>query len=296
MCAIGNQAKALGREVVFIIKWIPRTTPVETIAKPRVTDANNMWDTLREGKRACLRAIKIKNSRGDEVLAARRVYRLTERTIDKREQHMLFAMYVLEVLNTTLPEASFTPEQIIALYADHGTHEKFHSEFKTDMDLTRLPSSKFNTIYLDFTLAAVAMNVLRLVGKHRLFGADAPVRHRVQRRRRCTVIQELMFKAARMVHHASQWVLGWGANDSAFVVFERHWPSSIQPEALTVSDSDAKTTRGSLNGCAPRLWRDQTQLTKPSCVQKNAVLLAVKVISRNSDYERESKLGHQEGN
>ena len=30
----------------------------------------------------------------------------------------------------------------MALYADHATHERFHSEFKTDLDLTRLPSDK----------------------------------------------------------------------------------------------------------------------------------------------------------
>jgi hypothetical protein len=151
---------------------------------------------------------------------ARRVYRLTERTIDKRGQQM--PEYVLEGWSTTLPE-SFTTEQVIALYADHGTHEQFHSEFKTDMDLTRLPSGKFDTNYLVCALAAVAMNLLRLVGQHTLLGADAPVRHTAQRRRIRTVMQELMFKAARMVHHARQWVLGLGANDAAFAVFERHW-------------------------------------------------------------------------
>jgi hypothetical protein len=222
MCAIGNQAKALGREVAFIIKWNPRTTPVETIAKARVSDANTVWDTLREGKRACLWADKIQICHGDDVLAARRVYRLTERTIDKRGQQMLLPEYVLEGWSTTLPE-SFTTEQVIALYADHGTHEQFHSEFKTDMDLTRLPSGKFDTNYLVCALAAVAMNLLRLVGQHTLLGADAPVRHTAQRRRIRTVMQELMFKAARMVHHARQWVLGLGANDAAFAVFERHW-------------------------------------------------------------------------
>jgi hypothetical protein len=35
--------------------------------------------------------------------------------------------------------------------------------------------------------------------------------------------QELMVKAARMVEHARQWVLGLGANDPAFAVFARHW-------------------------------------------------------------------------
>ena len=51
---------------------------------------------------------------------------------------MLFPEYVLEGWSTTLgPEIA--DEQIIALYRDHATHEQFHAEFKTDMDLNRLP-------------------------------------------------------------------------------------------------------------------------------------------------------------
>ena len=223
MCAIGQHATALKREIAFIIKWNPRTTPVETVAKSKVAEANTVWVTLREGKRQCLWADGIELKHGDAVLAARRVYRLTERTIDKRGQQMLLPEYVLEGWSTTLPEATFTPEQVIALYADHGTHEQFHSEFKTDMDLNRLPSGKFDTNYLVCALAAVAMNLLRLVGQHTLHEPDAPVRHTAQRRRIRTVMQELMFKAARMVRHARQWVLGLGANDRAFAVFERHW-------------------------------------------------------------------------
>lgn len=223
MCAIGKQARTLAREVAFIIKWNPRTTPVETIAKNKTLDAHTVWATLREGKRQCQWEDRIELKHGDDVLAARRVYRLTERTVDKRGQQMLLPEYVLEGWSTTLPEASFTPEQVIALYADHGTHEQFHSEFKTDMDLVRLPSGKFDTNYLVCALAAVAMNLLRLVGQHTLHEPEAPVRHTAQRRRIRTVMQELVFKAARMLHHARQWVLGLGANDRAFAVFERHW-------------------------------------------------------------------------
>jgi hypothetical protein len=180
-------------------------------------------------------------------LAARRVYRLTERTIDKHGQQLLLPEYVLEGWSTTLPEAHFSCEQVIALYADHGTHEQFHAELfgcaesfaslrtatlwrpapfglvKTDMDLTRLPSGKFDTNYLVCALAAVAMNLLRLVGQHTLHEPDAPVRHSAQRRRIRTVMQELMFKAVRMVRHARQWVLGLGANDAAYALFSRHW-------------------------------------------------------------------------
>lgn len=222
MGAIDQHGAELGREVAFIIKWNPRRTPVETIAAARVADAGASWIQLREGKRECLWSEAVQISGGAGTVNARRIHRLSERTIDKRGQRMLVPEYVLEGWSTTLPDR-FDAQAIIDLYADHGTHEQFHSEFKTDMGLERLPSGKFDTNYLVCALAAVAMNLLRLLGQHTLHESDSPVRHSAQRRRIRTVMQELMFKAARMLRHARQWVLGLGANDSAFAVFERHW-------------------------------------------------------------------------
>jgi len=224
MCAIDQQAKQLKRAVAFIIKWNPRKTPVETIAKARVVDASTAWTVLREGKRECLWSDSVELKHAQHTLAARRIYRLTERTIDKRGLQMLLPEYVLEGWSTTLPDtAVFGAQQIIDMYADHGTHEQFHSEFKTDMDLVRLPSGKFDTNYLVCAHAAVAMNLLRLIGQHTLDGKDSPVRHQAHRRRIRTVMQELMFEATRMDRHARQWVLGLGANDGGFAVFQRRW-------------------------------------------------------------------------
>ncbi len=56
---------------------------------------------------------RIKRKHGDAMLAARRMYRLIERTIDKRGQQMLLPEYVLEGWSTTLAKASFTPGQVI---------------------------------------------------------------------------------------------------------------------------------------------------------------------------------------
>ena len=152
----------------------------------------------------------------------RRVYRLTERSTDKHGNPLLLPEYTLEGWTTTLPEA-FSAVQVIELYCDHATHEQFHSEFKTDMDLERLPSGKFDTNYLVCQLAAVAMNLLRLIGQNTLSEPDAPVRHVAKRRRIKTVMQELMFKAARMIRHAERLVLGLGESDRGFAVFERHY-------------------------------------------------------------------------
>ena len=65
------------------------------------------------------------------------------------------------------------------------------------------------------------VNILRLIDQNALIGKDAPLRHAAKRRRMKTVMQEIMFKAGRMIKHAGRWVLGLGANDSAHTVFER---------------------------------------------------------------------------
>jgi hypothetical protein len=148
MQEICAQGAAQEREMAFIIKWNPRTAPVETIAAHKVADTGTAWQTLRPGKRECvwqdmLDLVDV----GNEANPARRVYRLTERTIDRHGNALLLPEYVLEGWTTTLP-ARFEAQDVMALYADHATHEQFHAEFKSDMDLERLPSGKFDTNYL----------------------------------------------------------------------------------------------------------------------------------------------------
>ena len=220
---ITAQATALNREIAFIIKWNPRRAPVEEIAATRVADTSTQWVIDRPGKRECVWQESLTLAGvGSDANPARRVYRLTERTIDKHGVVLLLPEYVLEGWTTTLPER-FGAADIVALYCDHATHEQFHSEFKSDMDLERLPSGKFDTNYLVCQLAAMAMNLLRLIGQNTLNEPDSPVRHTAKRRRIKTVMQEMMFKAGRMTKHAGRWILGLGESDSGFAVFERHY-------------------------------------------------------------------------
>ena len=113
----------------------------------------------------------------------------------------------------------FSAQDIIALYAEHATHEQFHSEFKTDLDLTRLPSGKFDPNYLVCQLAALGMNILRLMGQRGLLGPHAPVRHPAKRRRIKTVMQELIDRAGRLIETGRRIILGLGANDRAAKAF-----------------------------------------------------------------------------
>lgn len=192
------------------------------MAAQRVADASTALAQLREGKHECIWSEMLDlEGVGSAANPARRIYRLTERTLDKEGQVMLMPHYTLDGWTTTLPVAAFDESAVLALHYNHATHEQFHSEFKTDMDLSRLPSGKFDTNSLVCALAAVAMNILRLMGQSALLSKDAPSRHAAKRRRIKTVMQELMYKVGRMIKHAGRWALGIGAHDSGFALFDQ---------------------------------------------------------------------------
>jgi hypothetical protein len=70
-------------------------------------------------------------------------------------------------------------------------------------------------------LAAVSMNILRLMGQRALLGPDTPVLHSAKRRRIKTVVLELIYRAGWLIGHGRQLLLGLGANDRAAKVFIR---------------------------------------------------------------------------
>lgn len=212
-------AQAGTAQVDWLIKWNPRTTDVAALAARLAADPATIWEHPRAGKRVTVweQALEIKGIERP----LRRVLRLTERTIEAKGQILIAPRLTLEGWNASLLAQAFDAQAIIALYADHGTHEQFHSEFKTDLDLERLPSGKFDTNYLVCELAALAMNILRLMSQAGLHGPDAPVRHPAKRRRIKTVIQQLIYRAGRLIEHGQRLILGLGANDRAASAFER---------------------------------------------------------------------------
>lgn len=133
--------------------------------------------------------------------------RVTERSIDKQGQLLLTPEIELEGWWTSL---SIDEDTVIQLYADHGTSEQFHSEFKTDLDSERLPSGKFATNALVLSASMLAYNILRWIGQNGLLGPDSPKRNRAKRRRIKTVMQELMYVAARVTRTARSIKLTFG--------------------------------------------------------------------------------------
>ena len=109
--------------------------------------------------------------------------RLPERTADRHGQPWLFPALELDGWWTNLEVASVDADALIKLYQRRGTSGQYHSEFKTDLDLERLPSGKFDT------------NAL--------------------------VLREMIYKAARLICYGRGNVLRFGRGDPSHTALKR---------------------------------------------------------------------------
>ncbi len=201
----------------FILKWNPRKQDLVKWLERAEKEA--VWTAVREGKRIGTFSQTIEEEFGCKTRTFRRVVRVVERTIDRDGNTLLVPDIALEGWWTSLPEALVDEEQVIALYRAHGTSEQFHSEFKTDLDIERLPSGKFATNDLVLACAVLTYNILRWIGQVGLTGRDSPVRHQAKRRRLRTVMQEVMGLAARVVESGRRLGLKFSSHCPAFPSF-----------------------------------------------------------------------------
>lgn len=216
-CSAETRAWHADERVDFVHKWNPRKQDLEAWRLRAVRDAT--WTFPREGKRVGTFSETVAEQFGGKTREVRRVLRVTEREIDKHGNRLLVPEITLEGWWTSFGEGVVPDETIIALYRAHGTSEQFHSEFKTDLDMERLPSGKLATNDLVLTCATFAYNILRWIGQTGLTRRDAPIRHEAQRRRVKTVMQELMFLAARVTESGRQLALKFSAHCPAFACF-----------------------------------------------------------------------------
>jgi hypothetical protein len=99
---------------------------------------------------------------GSKTYKANQVYVVRIKYIDKNNNRLLFPEREVHAWLTSLPKGQ--EDVVIELYKQHATSEQFHSEFKSDLDLERLPSGKFATNKLIFNLAGLVYNVLKYLG------------------------------------------------------------------------------------------------------------------------------------
>ncbi len=215
--------QAEGRTLEFLCKWNPRKQDKPAWVK-RAEEAG-VFVEVRPGKRVGRLDLEVERAWQKQKRMFRLIVEVTERTIDKKGQHLLVPEIELAGWWTSL---ALPAKEVIEHYRYRGTHEQFHAEIKSDLDLERLPSGKFDTNDAILHLGAFAYNCLRLLGQLGLTGEIAPIRHPAKRRRLKTVLQELMYRAAKFVEHARRLVLDFGRNFAGHIkVFvalqERLW-------------------------------------------------------------------------
>ena len=202
----------------FIIKRNLRSESVENWAAQIKETCKNI-DEPRDGKTVYTGSVSkdvtytIKKDDKDIRITTpvRIVYEMTERTIDKFGQELLVPEIELDMWWTDL---DWTEEDVIESYHAHGECEQYHSEIKTDMDVERLPSGKFETNKLVLDLTILAFNILRIIGDKSLEDESSPQMKRpVERRRIRTVIANLILIASHLTSHARRKIVSLGRSN-----------------------------------------------------------------------------------
>ena len=155
--------------------------------------------------------VSYKTEDGEEKnITLRTGYEIINRTIDK------YVQFLLEgdtEVNTWWTNLGMTDREVIGLYHAHGECEQFHSEIKTDMDVERLPSGKFETNELVLELTILAYNILRMIGQESIGRKGTRTKHKVRRRRLRTVIGNMIMMASHVTEHARQLLIGLGRSN-----------------------------------------------------------------------------------
>jgi hypothetical protein len=168
-----------------------------------IAQAHGEWRHPREGSKTVYVGSTHRDCNGR---AERVVFHVTERMIDRKGQLLLVPEIEVATHWTSIGLRTASADEVIHLCRGHGTCEQFHSELKSDMALERLPSRKFDTNGLLLTLAVPVFNILRISGQNAMMHGYH-CRKGTARRRIRTVIQDLMYMAARIITHARRKVI-----------------------------------------------------------------------------------------
>ena len=223
--SIDNVAVLIQEGCYFIIKRNLRRESKEEWFNMAKQHCQNVT-TPREGKTIYIgsdwKTVTSKQFKQEFTLRAG--YKITERTINKYGQFMFPVDIEVETWWTNLGE---TDREIMRLYHAHGECEQYHSEIKTDMDIERLPSGKFDTNALVLELTIIAYNILRMIGQGAIGGRAPRQKRDVKRRRMRTVISNLIMMASHITTHARQLIMGLGKSNIWRHIFADYCANNI---------------------------------------------------------------------
>ena len=223
--SIDNVAVLIQESCYFIIKRNLRRESKEEWFNMAKQHCQNVT-TPREGKTIYIgsdwKTVTSKQFKQEFTLRAG--YEITERTINKYGQFMFPVDIEVETWWTNLGE---TDREIMRLYHAYGECEQYHSEIKTDMDIERLPSGKFDTNALVLELTIIAYNILRMIGQGAIGGRAPRQKRDVKRRRMRTVISNLIMMASHITTHARQLIMGLGKSNIWRHIFADYCANNI---------------------------------------------------------------------
>jgi hypothetical protein len=133
----------------------------ESTKGSRGRNGKTAWREL-EATRSLLRheLLVIDREMPEALEALRLSLALSERTVDWHNVRLLLPKITFDGWWKSLGEVTCADATVIALYCDHATSEQFHSEFKTDLEIERLPSGKFANNDLVMAWAVLTYNIL----------------------------------------------------------------------------------------------------------------------------------------
>ena len=149
------------------------------------------------------------DKKGNQVMkSCRKILSVVELTHDINTGALLLIPYrSLHMWRTNLPKDQYSAEQVIELYKDHGTSEQFHSEFKSDLDVERLPSRKFLTNKLIMSLAKIAFNILRIIGHQAIQSRIIKPQKNLTRIRLRTVLLKIIYLPSKLIRKHKRWTI-----------------------------------------------------------------------------------------
>lgn len=213
-----NIGICLDKKVDFIIKRNLRRGDRRKWYKKALIEFekdNALREKVRKGKYIFYGKRLIKPSDLDKKISV--AYKITVQSITDEGQYIMVPEIDVETFWTSL---NYDAKEVVNLYHSHATSEQFHSEIKTDMDLERLPSGKFDTNDLILHIGLLAYNILRMIGQKTIGNPKVPIKKDVKRRRLKTVIKDMILLAAKYVRHARRKFIKIGRSNKWFGVIK----------------------------------------------------------------------------
>jgi len=196
----------------FIVKFQPRGRNVKKM-KHTLTEyvMNNFTrkikmdnNTIRYFAEQPYTAKEFSDDETAHSVTCRRILSVVEvhRNLNTGEK-LLIPYRSLHMWRTNLPKSKYAAKRILDLYKDHGTSEQFHSEFKSDLNIERLPSYKYLTNQLVLHISQITFNILRLIGEKSIELTNS----KYIRRRLRTVILKIIYTPCSFGRKNRRWTV-----------------------------------------------------------------------------------------